>query len=86
MNDHVHLLLQMLDGRSLSQIVGEFKSYTSRVMKKDFKRQTPVWQEEFFDRIVRDEPEFKQKGEYILTNPFRRWTEMKEYKWAAVLE
>ncbi len=84
MDDHVHLLIQLKGDRSLSQIIGELKSYTSRMMKNQYGRETPVWQDEFFDRIVRDEAEFLQKAGYILSNPLRRWPEQTEYDWVGI--
>jgi hypothetical protein len=40
---------------------------------------TPVWQDEYFDRIVRGEAELSQKAQYILGNPFKRWPELENY-------
>jgi hypothetical protein len=43
-----------------------------------------IWQEEYFDRIVRDEKEFLDKVQYILNNPLKRWPEMEGYPWVWV--
>ena len=40
-----------------------------------------VWQDESFDRIVRDQAELNEKGRYILGNPFKRWPELNTYEW-----
>jgi putative transposase len=42
-----------------------------------------VWQDERFDRIVRDEKEFNEKWEYIKTNPVKNGLSQKpaDYLW-----
>ena len=86
MDDHVHLLLSPAENGILSRIIGQMKAYASRMLVKQFSRHAPVWQDEFFDRIVRNEAEFKQKGEYILTNPQRRWPDLTDYRWVGYLD
>jgi len=82
MNDHVHVLVQPLPPNELQQIVQSWKSYTAHELQKKFQRGVPVWQDEYFDRIVRDESEFQQKANYILGNPRKRWPELEDYPWA----
>lgn len=38
-------------------------------------------QDEYFDRIVRDEAELLEKAQYIINNPFKVWPEIEEYPW-----
>jgi hypothetical protein len=38
-------------------------------MQRDHKRFGRVWQDEYFDCIVRDKKEFVQKLKYIVGNP-----------------
>jgi REP-associated tyrosine transposase len=40
-----------------------------------------VWQDESFDRIVRNEGELEQKFNYILGNPWKRWPSLDRYPW-----
>lgn len=42
----------------------------------------PVWQEESFDRVVRDARGLVETLKYILDNPRRRWPGPAEYRWA----
>ena len=81
MNDHVHVLLSPLDGRSLESVVQSRKSYTSHIIQQLRARKGELWQREYFDRIVRDEKEFEQKRDYILRNPFKRWPDLESYQW-----
>jgi hypothetical protein len=54
------------------------------VVEWECSRKTPFWQEEYFDRIVRDEKEFLDKAQYILNHPLKRWPEMEKYPWVWV--
>ena len=48
-------------------------------MQREHKRFGRVWQDESFDRIVRDDEEFAQKLDYIVGNPWKRWPEIGDY-------
>jgi REP element-mobilizing transposase RayT len=81
MNDHVHVLVLLSEGWQLEKIIQSWKRHSSAEMLRQFGRTAPVWKREYMDRIVRDEKEFLEKANYILTNPVRRWTEAVEYRW-----
>jgi REP element-mobilizing transposase RayT len=81
MNDHVHVLLRILDEEPLEKIIHSWKSFTAHAMQRRHGRRGQVWQDEYFDRIIRDEKELRQKFDYILGNPLTRWPELKEYLW-----
>src|SRR5262249_15610727 len=76
MDDHVHALLAPLPPCELSAILHSWKSFTARQMQREHKRFGQVWQDEYFDRIMRDDQEFAQKAEYILGNPQKRWPDV----------
>ena len=82
MDDHVHVLVKPLEDYRLQKLVHSWKSFASHNLRRDSSRR--LWQEEYFDRIVRDEKEFWDKAQYILNNPFNRWPEMEEYPWVWV--
>jgi putative transposase len=81
MNDHVHVLLRIFGGEPLEKVIHSWKSFTAHAMQRRHGRRGRVWQEEYFDRIVRDEREFEQKFNYITGNPWTRWPELKGYRW-----
>ncbi len=61
-----------LQAASLGAIIGNFKSVSAR--RINTVRRTPgvaVWQRNYYERIVRDEPELQRIREYIATNPAR---------------
>jgi REP element-mobilizing transposase RayT len=82
MNDHVHVLVQPCPGFRLQDIVQSWKSFTANRMQRVSGRRGVVWQDEYFDRVVRDDAEYEQKRDYIMYNPYKRWPEMESYPWA----
>ena len=81
MNDHIHGLIKPIDENSPQSILHSWKSFTAHRLQRQFGRQGTVWQDEYFDRIVRDQAEFFEKAQYILNNPRKRWPEIEEYRW-----
>jgi REP element-mobilizing transposase RayT len=76
MPDHVHLLVQPLpcgekQWHSLGEILHSVKSYTAHSINKHRRTSGAVWLDESFDRIVRDEAEFREKFHYMMENPGR---------------
>jgi hypothetical protein len=58
--------------RSLASWVSGFKSaVTSRIRKYWNKPQAAVWQEDYFEHVIRDEDELSGIRDYILSNPAR---------------
>jgi len=89
MPDHVHALVQPL---SLPQISGAFdlaeiihsvKSFSVHQINRLRGRKGPFWQDERYDRIVRDEAEFLEKWQYIMNNPVKAELAQKwgDYPW-----
>jgi REP element-mobilizing transposase RayT len=81
MHDHVHLLVQPYFDWRLDKVVHSWKSWTSHELVKWQSRSKPVWQDEYFDRIVRDEAELEEKVGYIAHNPYKKWPEITSYSW-----
>lgn len=76
MPDHVHWLMQPLpksNGEywSLSSILHSVKSYSSKQISKVMNHRGIVWQDERFDRIMRNEKEFLNTWQYIQLNPVK---------------
>lgn len=79
MDDHVHLIVTPMKGWPLEKLVQSWKSYTAHRINEVLGRTGAVWLEEYYDRIVRDEDEFREKLEYIFNNPRECWPERKDY-------
>ena len=84
MNDHCHILFMPISDHQLKDIVYSWKSYSAHRMQREFKRVGAIWQDESFDRIVRNEAEFLEKGNYILNNPRKRWPVIEDYPWVGL--
>lgn len=74
MPDHVHLLispLEQADGtwHALPDIMQRIKGYTSHAIGKLRGKPGQVWQDEYFDRIIRDHDEYIEKWNDTLENP-----------------
>lgn len=80
MDDHVHVLLEP---RSvpLERLIHSWKSFTAHQMQRLHGRKGRVWQEASFDRILRGDQELREKADYIVGNPWKRWPFLKAYPW-----
>jgi carbamoylphosphate synthase large subunit/REP element-mobilizing transposase RayT len=69
MPNHVHVLVQPVENNSLRKILHSWKSFSSREINCLLGRSGSVWQEENYDRIVRDFEELTRYRTYIARNP-----------------
>jgi REP element-mobilizing transposase RayT len=88
MPDHVHTILRVLDGYTLSRVFQQIKGRSSRQINELLGRQGRVWQVESFDHIIRHAAELDEKMEYIRQNPAKRGLEQNPggYRWLFVKE
>ncbi|MFI5397926.1 MAG: REP-associated tyrosine transposase [Candidatus Binatia bacterium] len=91
MPDHVHLLLQPKEIEPghwwlLATILNSIKGFTARQINDLLGRQQPVWLDERFDRIVRDEAELIEKWKYIRMNPVKQGLCERPEDWDALYE
>ncbi len=79
MPNHVHLIL-ILPGKvtkgttspSISTIIGQLKRYVTRQVGY------PIWQKLFYDRVIRNEMDYKSYWQYIDENPLK-WKDDEYY-------
>ena len=69
MPNHVHVLVTPLGEWTLEQILHSWKSFTAHKINKLLKREGKVWQDEYFDHLVRNERALEQHITYIRQNP-----------------
>jgi Rad3-related DNA helicase/REP element-mobilizing transposase RayT len=69
MPNHVHAVVRPKDMHELSDILHSWKSYTAHHINGALGRSGPVWQEESYDHLVRDEQELAHSVEYVWSNP-----------------
>jgi putative transposase len=69
MPDHVHMLIRPLPPYDLSRIMKGIKGASARKINLHRGTTGTVWQDESWDRIVRDAEEFQEKLQYMADNP-----------------
>ena len=77
MPDHAHLLIELYHDNSgkeiaLGKVLQSIKGYSAREINKGRHTRGKFWQDEYFDRIVRNEVELKEKWNYIRNNPVKK--------------
>jgi REP-associated tyrosine transposase len=70
MPNHVHALIEILQ-TPLAEILHGWKSYTSKSANRLLNRAGDFWQNEYFDRFIRDEEHFRKAVHYIENNPVK---------------
>lgn len=81
MDDHLHVIVRLNHDLKLENTVHTWKSYTVNQLQRQYSRKGSVWQQEYFDRIIRDGEELEIKLRYVAYNPVKRWPDATEYQW-----
>jgi putative transposase len=72
MPDHVHFFCSAeLDAKPLPTFMQAWKQWTSKRMTRELSFSASVWQEEFFDHVLRSSESYSQKWDYVKENPVR---------------
>ena len=69
MPNHVHVLFTPIQPHSVSDLVKSWKAYTGRQINLALKREGPLWQDEYWDRLIRSEEHLHACRVYIQRNP-----------------
>ena len=80
MEDHVHLILFITEGNqiSLSEIMKWFKTMTTNEYIRGVRDRVyepfekKLWQRSFYDHIIRNDEDLKEKREYVMNNPAKK--------------
>ena len=76
MPNHVHILFKQ--NEELQKIMKILKGSTSFNINKILERKGTFWEENYYDKVIRDEAHFDTVYEYIKNNPIK--AELKDYK------
>jgi REP element-mobilizing transposase RayT len=72
MPDHFHWLVELCDGLLLSNVVGNLKCHSARIINQRLGMPgVPVWQRGFHDHALRREESVIDAARYIIANPLR---------------
>jgi carbamoylphosphate synthase large subunit/REP element-mobilizing transposase RayT len=69
MPNHVHVLVRLAEGQPLADVLHSWKSFSAKAINRQLGRSGRIWQEESYDRIVRDWNELVRYRDYIARNP-----------------
>ncbi|MFC1563339.1 transposase [candidate division KSB1 bacterium] len=72
MPDHVHILIQLNKQYNLSRILMGIKGVSARKINRGRNSSGRIWQDESFDRIIRDDKELMEKLNYMHNNPVKK--------------
>jgi putative transposase len=82
MPDHVHFFCSAeLDAKSLPVFMQAWKQWTSKRIARELSFAGTVWQEEFFDHVLRSTESYSQKWDYVRENPVRAGLVRKSGDW-----
>lgn len=83
MPNHCHVVIKPFDGFNVEDLIGAMKGVCARHINKDLGTSGAIWEEESYDRIIRDEEHLWRVVQYIGRNPklsglkheqgWRRW-------------
>jgi len=65
MPDHVHWLLQLTEGVTLSNVIKSMKSESAKAIGQ------PIWQSGYYDHALRKDEDIQTIARYIVANPIR---------------
>ena len=71
MPNHVHVMIEQIEGYPLSDVVHSWKSYTAKKINERRRANGVVWAAEYFDRYIRDGAHFANAVRYIEENPVK---------------
>jgi REP element-mobilizing transposase RayT len=69
MPNHLHLLLQQL--KELDKIMHDLKGGSAYKINQILSRRGKFWEEDYYDRFIRNEIHFDNAYNYIMSNPYK---------------
>jgi REP element-mobilizing transposase RayT len=69
MPNHVHVVMKPLGSFELEDVLEQVKRFVSRKVNTTLGRTGVLWEEESYDRIIRDEEHLYRVVQYIGRNP-----------------
>jgi putative DNA methylase len=70
MPNHVHLLVKIWQ-KPMTEILQGWKGYTARRINRVLGRRGKLWQDDYWDRYIRDEAHYRKVVHYIESNPVK---------------
>ena len=85
MPTHLHLIIHPSEKTSIALVMKKIKGHSSYPINKYLNQKGSLWQEDYFEHIIRNKLDFKEKVDYIHKNPVKAGLveNMKEYKYSS---
>ena len=71
MPNHVHVLVRVYEGVSLSTIMHSWRSYTAHEANNVLRRTGEFWMKDYYDRYIRNADHYRAVTQYIEQNPVK---------------
>jgi REP element-mobilizing transposase RayT len=71
MPNHVHVLISSMPGVPLGTVVSSWKRFTAREAYRRLRRTGAFWQDDYWDRFIRNEEHYFATVSYIDQNPVK---------------
>lgn len=79
MPNHVHVLFKPQNGHHLTDIVKSWKGFTAHSINRRLTKTGSLWQEEYWDRLIRSPAHLLRCAAYIRNNPTAAMLRQNEY-------
>jgi REP element-mobilizing transposase RayT len=79
MPNHVHVLFRLRETHRLEQVVQSWKGFTASELNRRTGRHGALWQEGYWDRMIRNARHFDRCLEYLRANPTKAKLPEKEF-------
>ncbi|HEY1052545.1 MAG TPA: transposase [Prosthecobacter sp.] len=71
MPNHAHVLCRPIHGHAVENLTRAWKRHSADHVHRLLGRAGSLWQDESFDRVIRDEDHYRQAVRYIAKNPLK---------------
>ena len=69
MPNHFHAVFRCIEPHALADVVQGWKSASVHRVNRALGRKGNLWEEDYWDRTIRDEKHFRASVDYVLSNP-----------------
>jgi REP element-mobilizing transposase RayT len=85
MLDHFHGIFLPCSKGNISQIMRDWKSYTSYQINRLRNTKGQLWQKDFYEHTIRNKEDFREKLNYIHNNPIKAGLveKLEDYKYSS---
>jgi REP element-mobilizing transposase RayT len=81
MPNHVHIMIEQIDGFALSGVVHSWKSFTAKEINRLRGTSGSVWAPDYHDRFIRNAEHYEHAVHYIEQNPVKAGLVLRAQNW-----